>query len=122
MRLAVYPNGMGAGEGTHLSLKLVLLFDDQLDWPISLPSHLGIRVELLIESKGLFDEDSAFDKDPNTKTCAPMSNTTSHHPLEFTWKPRSDRRSNANSSSPSPKSSSPRFNLAVQSTAATYYY
>jgi hypothetical protein len=41
MRLVVYPNGVGAGEGTHLSLKLVLLFDDQFDWPISLPSHLG---------------------------------------------------------------------------------
>jgi hypothetical protein len=113
MRLVVYPNGVGAGEGTHLSLKLVLLFDDQLDWPISLPSHLGIRVELLIESEGLFDEDSAFDEDPMTATRAPVSNTTSHHPLEFTWKPRSDRRSNSSSTSPSPKSPSPRFNLAA---------
>ena len=112
MRLVVYPNGVGAGEGTHLSLKLVLLFDDQLDWPISLPSHLGIRVELLIESEGLFDEDSAFDEDPITATRAPMSNTTSHHPLEFTWKPRdrSDRRSNSSSPN-SPKSPSPRSNL-----------
>ena len=109
MRLVVYPSGVGSGEGTHLSLKLILLFDDQLDWPISLPSHLGIRVELMIESEGLFDEDSAFDEDPITAMRAPVSNTTSH-PLEFTWKPRSERRSG--SSSPSPKSPSPRSNLA----------
>ena len=110
MRLVVYPNGVGSGEGTHLSLKLVLLFDDQLDWPISLPSHLGIRVELLIESEGLFDEDSAFDEDPMTATRAPMSNTTAQ-PLEFTWKPRSEKRSS--SSSPSPKSPTPRSSLAT---------
>ena len=78
MCLVVYPSGVGFGEGTHLSIKLVLLFDDQLDWPISLPSHLGIRVELMIESEGLFDEDSAFDKDLITAMCAPVSNTTSH--------------------------------------------
>ena len=120
MRLVVYPSGVGSGEGTHLSLKLVLLFDDQLDWPISLPSHLGIRVELLIESEGLFDEESAFDEDPMTAMRAPMSNTTSH-PLEFTWKPRSEKRSS--SSSPSPKSPSPQadkrysFNRKVPATS-----
>ena len=35
--LAVYPNGIGKGEGTHVSLSLVLMkgeFDDELEWPI----------------------------------------------------------------------------------------
>ena len=35
--LAVYPNGTGKGEGTYISLSLVLMkgeFDDQLEWPI----------------------------------------------------------------------------------------
>ena len=109
MRLAVYTNGVGSGEGTHLSLKLILLFDDQLEWPISLPSHLGIRVELMIESEGLFDEDSAFDEDPMIATRAPS--TINSHPLEFTWKPRSERKSS--SSSPSPKSPTPRSSLTA---------
>ena len=100
MCLAVYPNGLGAGEGTHMSLKLLLLFDDQLEWPISLPSHLGIRVELMIESEGLFEEDnSAFDDNPMTATRALSSN---HHHVEFTWKPQGERKSS--NSSPSPKS------------------
>ena len=90
MRLAVYPHGIGSGEGSHLSLKLLLLFDDQFEWPISLPSHLGIRVELLIESDGLFEEaDSAFDDDPLTATRAL---STHSHNLECTWKPRGERR------------------------------
>ena len=107
MCLAVYPNGLGSGEGTHLSLKLLLLFDDQLEWPISLPSHLGIRVELLIESEGLFEEaDSTFDEGPITATRAPSA--YNHH-LEFTWKPRGERKSS--SSSPSPKSTAPKSSL-----------
>ena len=103
MCLAVYPNGLGAGEGTHMSLKLVLLFDDQLEWPISLPSHLGIRVELMIESEGLYEEaDSVFDDNPLTATCAMSSN---HHHLECTWKPHGERgERKSGSSSPSPKS------------------
>lgn len=98
MCLAVYPSGLGSGEGTHMSLKLLLLFDDQLEWPISLPSHLGIRVELMIESEGLFEEDdSAFGDNPLTATHALPSN---HHHLECTWKPRGERKSSSSSSSP----------------------
>ena len=108
MCLAVYPNGLGLGKDTHLSLKLVLLFDDQLEWPITLPSHLGIRVELMIESEGLFeDSGSVFEEDPMTATRAPTAN--GHHP-EFTWKPRGERKSS--SSSPSPKSPLARDSLA----------
>ena len=116
MCLAVYPNGLGSGEDTHLSLKLLLLFDDQLEWPITLPSHLGIRVELLIESDGLFeDADSAFDEDPMTAVRAPSTNS---HPLEFTWKPRGDRRSS--SSSPSPKSPRLKTSLTFDKRYSTF--
>ena len=37
MCLVLHPNGIGEGEGTHISLSLLLMrgeFDDQLEWPI----------------------------------------------------------------------------------------
>ena len=42
MCLAVYPNGIGKGEGTHVSLYLGLMkgeFDDELEWPIRCDSE-----------------------------------------------------------------------------------
>ena len=54
MHLVVYANGVGSGEGTHLSLKLVLLFDNQIDWLIFLPSHLGIRAGRTADRIGRF--------------------------------------------------------------------
>ena len=49
MCLALHPNGIGKGEGTHVSLSLLLMrgeFDDQLEWPIqSSGYHLKITLQ-----------------------------------------------------------------------------
>ena len=47
MCLAVYASGLGAAQGTHLSLSLCLLngeFDDNLVWPVELPFHLMLEI------------------------------------------------------------------------------
>ena len=51
MRICVYANGTGSGANTHISVSLLLLFVEQLEWPICLPPHLGIRVELVDEGE-----------------------------------------------------------------------
>ena len=82
MCLVVYPSGVGSGAGTHLSLSLLLLFDDQLEWPISLPSHVGIRVELLVEAEvGTIDDDDTSSEDNGHMTGLQKL-------FEITWKPQ----------------------------------
>ena len=55
MCLAVYPNGIGKGEGTHVSLSLVLMkgeFDDQLEWPIRCDSgNHYVELKVTVMSK-----------------------------------------------------------------------
>ena len=57
MCLVVYPNGTGKGEGTHVSLSLVLVkgeFDDQLEWPIRCDSEHcleNIEVEVMSQQR-----------------------------------------------------------------------
>ena len=50
MCLAVYPNGIGAGAGTHISASLHLTrgeFDDQLKWPMgNVSEHIFLEVKL----------------------------------------------------------------------------
>lgn len=47
MKITVHAAGLKSGANSHISVSLVLLFDDQLEWPISPPPHTGIRVELV---------------------------------------------------------------------------
>ena len=65
-------------------------------------------MELLIESEGMFDEDLEINEDPITSTRAPSNN---NHPIEFTWKPRGERKSSSSSSTPSPKSPKSKTSL-----------
>ena len=73
MCLRAHANGYRAGAGTHVSVSLLLLFDDQLEWPISLPHYLAIRVELMQE-----DQEGGSSDEPN-------SNETD---VEVTWQPK----------------------------------
>ena len=53
MCLALHPNGIGKGEGTHVSLSLLLMrgeFDDQLEWPIQ-SSGYHLKIALLSQDK-----------------------------------------------------------------------
>lgn len=84
--LVVHPNGTGAGKGTHISVFLVLQFGDQLELPISLPRHLGIRVELLAETDGsVSDNEDDLESDENPYG----SDGQNDHMYEFTWRPKS---------------------------------
>ena len=84
--LVVHPNGTGAGKGTHVSVFLVLQFGDQLELPITLPRHLGIRVELLAETDGSVS-DSEGDLESDENPCS--SDGQNDHTYEFTWRPKS---------------------------------
>lgn len=54
MCVCVHPGGTRSGKGSHVSVSLLLLFDDQLEWPIALPHYLGVRVELVDEPDGRY--------------------------------------------------------------------
>lgn len=77
MCLCVHPNGTGSGYGAHMSVSLLLLFDDQLEWPVSLPPRTGIRVELLVEVEDESEDDTNKSK-------------TEDADIELTWKPTKD--------------------------------
>lgn len=80
MCLCVYPNGTGSGYGTHLSVSLLLLFDDHLEWPVSLSPQTGIKVELLVEVE-VEVEGQSNDQTTTNQT------TTEDTEIELTWKP-----------------------------------
>lgn len=83
LRLIVCPTGTGAGYGTHLSVTLVSpLVGEEFEWPIVLPRHLGVKVELLVETDGSVsvNEDSSGSESSYT-----MGESRTH---TFTWRPR----------------------------------
>ena len=76
LRVCIHCYGTGLGYGTHISASLLLLVDNQLEWPVLLPPGTGIRVELLAE----VDDDSSEDE----KVLSKSVNTE----IELTWKPK----------------------------------
>ncbi len=80
MCICVYSNGIKSGADTHISVSLLLLFDDQLEWPISLPPYLGIRVELMNEMVTDSEEnDNPLEEEEDEEK-----------DINLTWKPKQD--------------------------------
>ena len=64
MCLALHPNGIGKGEGTHVSLSLLLMrgeFDDQLEWPIQ---SSGYHLKITLQSQNKPKPKSQGGQDP----------------------------------------------------------
>ena len=83
--LKVYPTGTGAGEGTHLSVSLTQPFGDNFEWPITLPRHLGVKVELLVETDGSVSDDSTDSENLEANTFKGADEPCTH---VFTWRPK----------------------------------
>ncbi len=84
LRLVVCPSGSGGGCDTHLSVTLVAVLDEEADWPIKMPRHLGVRVELMVETDG-----SVSDND-DTAHSLTMNEQYVH---TFTWRPKPPKSS-----------------------------
>lgn len=84
--LVVYPNGAGAGKGTHVSVFIVSKLNDLLHSPVSLHQHLGIRVKLLIESDGSVPGNEEDDLDTDHENLHELDEQ-SDQSYQFTWIP-----------------------------------
>lgn len=73
MKVCVYANGINSGASSHISVSLLVLFDDQLEWPISLPPNIGIRVELLCDDPDFEANEKEIEAD---LTWTPMGGST----------------------------------------------
>ena len=85
LRLKVYPTGIGAGKGTHLSVSLTQPFGDNFEWPILLPRHLGVKVELLVETDGSVSDDSTDSENLEGNRFKGADEPCTHM---FTWRPK----------------------------------
>ena len=90
LRLIVCPTGTGAGYGTHLSVTLVSpLVGEGFEWPIVLPRHLGVKVELLVETDGSVSVNGDSSESESSYT---MGEPCTH---TFTWRPRVHKTSSS---------------------------
>lgn len=76
MRVCVYADGINSGASSHMSVSLLLVFDDQLELPILLPNNIGIRVELLSDDPDFEAGDQATTEEKEMEA-------------EFMWMPKS---------------------------------
>ena len=85
MCVCVHLGGLGSGHHTHLSVSLLHLTDDPVEWSTVLPSIAGIRVELLSEVEDEEDEDADVeDSEEEGKLRSEC------HDIELTWKPAAE--------------------------------
>ncbi len=91
LQLVVCPTGSGSGCDTHLSVALVAVLENGADWPIKMPRHLGVKVELMVETDG-----SVSDNDDSSESECSYSTAMSEHCQQtqhtFTWRPKTPRQ------------------------------
>lgn len=105
MCLCVYANGVKSGTNSHTSVSLLLMFDDQLEWPISLPPNIGIGVELMQDEAA--DPESDEDDSEIGLTWKPKGDEEAHAKCEgFRKKPATSMESSKNKHKKSLKKSS----------------
>lgn len=94
MNVCVYANGFQSGIDSHISVSLLLYCGEQLQWPISLPPNIGIRVELMQDNPDL-DDDDRIDKVGPELTWIPTENTERPKLMKKTTSSKNFRRASS---------------------------